>query len=82
MASPKDDLAQFSHYLHNAAPEEFNRMVNTLEQYAYEFTVAVTNAPSTDILTAQGRAQMALGLLRIFKEAPAYKPKTPKPPSP
>lgn len=43
--------------------------VKALSTLVDEFTVAVTEAPSDQILVAQGRAQMARKLLMMFEEA-------------
>lgn len=55
---------QSTKVLKNAAPEEFGVFLHNLETYADELTVAVTQAPPTEIMNAQGRAQIARALVR------------------
>jgi hypothetical protein len=54
----------------NNDPQVYDKFMLLLDAYATDIVLAVTEAPQTDILVAQGRAQMALKFLRIAKELP------------
>lgn len=73
-------LKQSMLFLRNAAPEEFVNFLKELESYVMEITVAVTDAPASDVLLLQGRAQQARALLRSLAEC-HLQPK-PRPPTP
>lgn len=49
-------------------PQLYTQFLTVLEQYVFDVTVAVTEAPSTEILQAQGRAQQARKFLQLFTE--------------
>jgi hypothetical protein len=52
----------------SADPHLYQQFLTLLEQYAFDVTLAVTEAPSTEILQAQGRAQQARKFLLMFSE--------------
>ena len=66
--TPADIIKHYALRLKNADPESWDRFLLAFDAYATEVTVAVTQAPSEDILRCQGRAQQMLALLRMFKE--------------
>lgn len=49
-------------------PPLYTQFLKELEQYVFDITVAVTEASSTEILQAQGRAQQARKFLLMFTE--------------
>lgn len=63
--------------LKNADPVAYEQFLRLLDQWTFDITVAVTQAPSTDILQAQGRAQQAIAFTRVFTEALEPKRATP-----
>lgn len=52
----------------NADPQLYEQFLRVLDQYVFEVTVAVTEAPSTEILQAQGQAKQARKFLLLFTE--------------
>jgi hypothetical protein len=77
---PQVSLHQISeccHLLKNANPRVYERLLRLLDAWTDEVTVAVTEAPSTDILQLQGRAQQARKTLQVFVET--REPKEPLP---
>lgn len=66
-----DSLKIHIRTLKNADPHTFDRLLKALGEYATEVTVAVTEAPTENILVAQGRAQMARKLFQLFSELPS-----------
>lgn len=66
--TPTDFLKQFAHRIQMAAPKEWDGFVQCFDAYATEITVAVTTAKQDEILNVQGRAQLAIHLLRAFRE--------------
>lgn len=50
-------------------PKLYEALLRHLDQHVFDVTVAVTEAPSTEILQAQGRAQMARKFMQVFSEA-------------
>jgi hypothetical protein len=52
----------------SADPHLYQQFMVLLDQYTFDVTVAVTEAPSTEILQAQGRAQQARKFLLMFSE--------------
>jgi hypothetical protein len=65
------DLKKFSEVAgrwKNADPLLYSQFVTVLEMYVFDVTLAVTEANSTDILQAQGRAQQARKFLLLFTE--------------
>jgi hypothetical protein len=54
----------------NAEPEIYEKFLKAFRDLTDEFTVAVTETPPSDILVAQGRAQMMRKLEQKFNELP------------
>lgn len=52
----------------NIDPQLYDQFLKVLDAYIFDVTLAVTEAPSTEILQAQGRAQQARKFLLIFTE--------------
>lgn len=52
-------------------PRNYEQLVRLMDQRVLEVTVAVTAAPPDQILVAQGRAQEAMKMFRIFTELPS-----------
>lgn len=73
-------MQQFMLRLKNANPEAWDDFVQCFDIYATEVTVAVTQAPSEDILRMQGRAQQCLALLRTMRECAKAPPAQAAPP--
>lgn len=76
--TPTDVIKHYALRLKNADPESWDRFLLAFDAYATEVTVAVTAAPSEDILRCQGRAQQMLALLRLFKECHLTREPSPK----
>jgi predicted Zn-dependent protease with MMP-like domain len=55
--------------LRNNGGGAYDQFVKSFATYVDEVTVAVTDAPSDQILRVQGHAQMARKMLILFKEA-------------
>jgi hypothetical protein len=66
---PKSPLEDDTRRLANNGGEAFDRFLRTFGAFVDTVTVAVTDAPSDQILRLQGQAQMARKLLRMFTEA-------------
>lgn len=86
IAPPTKGSWTFEHALfalrNNCDTDVWDRAVKALETFSDEFTVAVTEAPSEQILVAQGRAQMARKVLMMFREATRVASKPPSRPTP
>ena len=54
----------------NHDPKVWETFIRVLDQYVTEITVAVTEAPTAEILEAKGRAQQARKFFRLFTEFP------------
>lgn len=52
----------------NFDPQLYEQFMRVLDAYVFEVTVAVTEAASTEILQAQGRAQQARKFMQLFTE--------------
>lgn len=52
----------------NVDPKVYEKFLRHLDAHTFEVTVAVTEAPSAEILQAQGRAQHARKLMAVFSE--------------
>lgn len=78
--TPADVIKHYALRLKNADPESWDRFLTAFDAYATEVTVAVTEAPSDEILRCQGRAQQMLALLRLFKECHIVRTPTNPPP--
>ena len=70
-------FTEFATWCKNTDPRVYEQFIRYLDAYTYEITVAVTEAPSTEILQSQGRAQQArkfFQLLSETREQPQPKP--------
>lgn len=68
---PAVDIRQISEcagLMKNADPATYEKFLRLLDAYTHEVTVAVTEAPSGDILQAQGRAQQARKFFQLLAE--------------
>jgi hypothetical protein len=54
--------------LKHAAPAEFDEVLKQFASYTTDCCVAVTEAPTEEVLRIQGHAQMARALLRLLRE--------------
>lgn len=54
----------------NAEPQHYEKFIRVLDQYVTELTVAVTDAPASEILVSQGRAQQGRKFFQLFTELP------------
>jgi hypothetical protein len=68
--TPEQLMSQHMRVFKNAEPEHYEKFIRALDQYVTDVTVAVTEAPPTDILVAQGRAQFARKFMKICYELP------------
>ena len=64
--------------LRNGNPEVFDKFLGLLQAYYEGLTNKVVQAPAEEVMVAQGRAQSAMALLRLFKEC-TVEPKKPLP---
>lgn len=55
----------------NQNPQLYDEFLKRLDRCVFDVTVAVTEAPSDQILQAQGRAQMARKFMQVFAETMA-----------
>lgn len=55
--TPDQAVVHAMRLLKNAEPEAYDLFARALEAKVYELVTATVNAPSSDILVAQGRAQ-------------------------
>jgi len=65
------DLKRFSEIAgrwKNTDPQLYEQFLHIMEAYVFDVTLAVTEANSTEILQAQGRAQQARKFLLLFTE--------------
>lgn len=69
MAVDLKQLGQVASTWKNFDPKLYETFLRLLDQWTFEITVAVTEAPSTEVLQAQGRAQQARKTLQVFSEA-------------
>lgn len=77
MAVDLRKLSEIAGRWRNADPNLYRQFLALLEQYTFEVTVAVTEAPSAEVLQAQGRAQQARKTFLIFTEHLEPKDATP-----
>lgn len=63
-------IRQIAGHWKNVDPRMYEQFLRLLDRHVQEVTVAVTEAPSAEILQAQGRAQNARQFLRLFTETP------------
>ena len=82
MAVTIPSLPQCSLLLRNGNPEAFDAFLVRMAEYYDDLTLKVVQAPADEVLVAQGRAQAAFALLRIFKECTAKKNEKPLPGNP
>lgn len=61
-------ISEVAGRLKNANPVVYELFLKLLDQYVFDVTLEVTEAPSGEILQAQGRAQQARKFMRIFSE--------------
>jgi len=61
-------ISEFAGRWKNTDPQLYEQFLRVLEQYVFDVTFAVTEAASTEILQAQGRAQQARKFLLLFTE--------------
>lgn len=80
--TPTDVLKQYAHKIQLAAPQEWAAFVECMDAYATDITVAVTAAHQNEILNQQGKAQMALHLLKAFRECHLHRTASQSPPAP
>lgn len=62
-----DFVKHFAFALRNADPAAYGSFLEAFDAYATEITVAVTQAPASEILNLQGRAAQTLALLDVFR---------------
>lgn len=69
-------ITEFALRLKNADPHIYDKFIEHVAAYVHDITVAVTEAPPSEILVAQGRAQNAMKFYRLLTEFrdPAAKP--------
>lgn len=73
MTDPKV-LSQCMLFFKNADPRVYEKFIRVLDAYVTDVTVAVTEAPTDEILVAKGRAQQARKLFQLFTELPTQTP--------
>ncbi len=64
-------ISEYARYLSNASPREYEAFVAAVADLAETLTVAVTEAPTGEVLVAQGRAQSARKILKLLRELPS-----------
>lgn len=73
-------LSECARFLRNSSPVEFEEFIKEFRAYTDTITVAVTQATPNDILVCQGRAQLAIAVLRMLIECDKRpEPKQPAP---
>lgn len=70
-------ISECAGLMKNADPALYETFLRLLDAYTHEVTVAVTEAPSTEILQAQGRAQQARKFFQMLAETRAPSRPTP-----
>lgn len=70
-------LTETAGLLKNADPAAYEQFLRLLDAWVFDITVAVTEAPSGEILQAQGRAQQARKFMQVFSEVLEPKRATP-----
>lgn len=70
-------ISEIARLFKNADPRLYETFIRVLDAYVTEVTVAVTEADTTDILVAKGRAQQARKFFQLFTEL--REPPTPSP---
>lgn len=77
-----DYIGHFANQLRGADPKAYESFITALDAYATEITVAVTDAPATEILNMQGRAKQTLIILALLKTPKAITPTQQQPAAP
>lgn len=72
-----DVLKQYAHQLQLAAPKEWDTFLQVFDAYTHEVVMAMADAPSEQILGAQGRANAYIWLLRHFRTCHQKTPQQP-----
>lgn len=62
-----DFVKHFAFALRNADPATYEQFITAFDAYATEITVAVTDAPPSDLLNLQGRAKQTLVILSALR---------------
>ena len=75
----KQSLSDLCLRLRNGNPEAFDAFLIELRSYYDHLTDEVVQATADQVLVAQGRAQSAFALLRIFKECTVERKEKPLP---
>lgn len=65
----KSQLSQNLRFLHNAAPEQYEAVINSFTRYINEVILAMTEADQSNILVMQGRAQQCRAIHQILVES-------------
>jgi len=65
--------------MRNGNPEAFDKFLLLLQQYFDDLSLKVVQAPVEEVCVAQGRAQGAMALLRMFKECTVERKQKPLP---
>ena len=68
MIDKNPTLSELALRLRNGNPEAWDEFLVRLQEYYEDLTMKVVQAPAEEVMVAQGRAQAAFALLRIFKE--------------
>ena len=76
MAIDPNKISEFALKFKNYDPHIYEQFIKVLNDYTHDVTVAVTQAPASDILVIQGRAQQMMKVLQLFSEVrePKQKP--------
>lgn len=69
MAVSPEEFVQFTQYLRNAAPQEFDRFRDMFKRYTVEAIDLLLLASGEHLLVAQGRAQQCSKLLQFLEKA-------------
>ena len=69
MTDPKQ-ISECMRLFKNMDPRIYEKFIRILDAYVTEITVAVTEAPTDEILVAKGRAQIARKFFQLFTELP------------
>lgn len=66
-----------AYYLRNAAPEQFDKLLEEVSRHVLSLTDDFVMAPTEDILKAQGRVQQARFFHQLLSDYEAAKRSTP-----
>ena len=75
MAVDQTKFGEFATKFRNHDPHVYEQFLRLLDAYTTEVTVAVTQAPSSEILVKQGQAQQAIKFFQLLSEFREAKPK-------